>query len=432
MSNVAASRAESAGEPGAGLFDSVTRQFGKAADLMGLDPDIRKILATTKNEVVIHFPVKMDDGRIEVFSGYRVQHNDTLGPFKGGLRYHPAVCIDEVRALAAWMTWKSAIVDIPFGGAKGGIQFDPCECSPGEIQRITRRFTFALGCNIGPEYDIPAPDVNTNAQIMAWIMDTYLATVPPHERSANVHVVTGKPVASGGSLGRDKATGQGVVFMIQEWARDNGFDLNGATYTVQGFGNVGSWAARLLKPLGAKLVAVQDSTGCIVNRDGIDPDSLSGYCREHGGVAGCASGDPADCETFVSTEADIFIPAALENQITAETAPSMNVRLVAEGANGPTDPDGDAILEKKGIDVIPDILCNAGGVIVSYFEWLQNKRSEFWELEEVDAKLHKRLTNAYARVRDTAREHHTDWRTAAYIVALRRLEKSYKERGLFP
>ena len=432
MKEAATSRAETATEVGGGLFGSVTRQFDKAADLMRLDPDIRRILATTKNEVVIHFPVKMDDGRVEVFSGYRVQHNDTLGPFKGGLRYHPAVCIDEVRALAAWMTWKSAIVDIPFGGAKGGVQFDPLECSPGEMQRITRRFTFALGCNIGPEYDIPAPDVNTNAQIMAWIMDTYLATVPPHERSANVHVVTGKPVASGGSLGRDKATGQGVVFMIEEWAKDNGFDLEGATYTVQGFGNVGSWAARLLKPLGAKLVAVQDATGCIVNRDGIDPDSLTGHCREHGGVAGCASGDPVDCDTFVRTPADIFIPAALENQITAETAPHMDVRLVAEGANGPTDPEGDAILQEKGIDVIPDILCNAGGVIVSYFEWLQNKRSEFWDLEEVDTKLHRKLVSAYGRVRDTAKEHQTDWRTAAYIVALRRLEKSYKERGLFP
>ncbi len=417
---------------GGGLFAAVRRQFDKAADLMGLDEDIRKILATTMNEITIHFPVRMDDGRIEMFSGYRVQHNDVLGPFKGGLRYHPLVSRDEVRALAAWMTWKSAIVDIPFGGAKGGIQFDPHGCSPSEIERITRRFTYALGNTIGPEYDIPAPDVNTNAQIMAWIMDTYLATVPAHERSANVHVVTGKPVGSGGSVGRDKATGQGVVYTIQEWATDNDFDLRGATYAVQGFGNVGSWAARLLKALGAKMVAVQDASGCLQNTDGIDPDTLCDHAAEHGCVAGYTAGREVSCETFLSTPADIFIPAALENQITGETAALMKVRLVAEGANGPTDPDGDAVLRKRGIDVIPDILCNAGGVIVSYFEWLQNKRSEFWELEEIDTKLRKKMTNAYARVRETARERKTDWRTAAYVVALQRLERAYKERGIFP
>jgi len=415
-----------------GLFAAVRRQFDKAADLMGLDPDIRKILATTTNEVAVHFPVRMDDGRIDIFSGYRVQHNDVLGPFKGGLRYHPLVSMDEVRALAAWMTWKSAIVDIPFGGAKGGVQFEPGRCSARELERITRRFTFALGNTIGPEYDIPAPDVNTNAQIMAWMMDTYLATVPAHQRSANVHVVTGKPVGSGGSLGRDKATGQGVVFAIQEWAKDNDFDLRGATFAVQGFGNVGSWAARLLKGLGAKMVAVQDASGCLQNPDGIDPDLLCDHTAEHGCVARYAEAEDVSCETFLSTPADIFIPAALENQITRETAPLMKVRLVAEGANGPTDPDGDAILLGRGVHVIPDILCNAGGVIVSYFEWLQNKRSEFWELEEIDTKLQRRLTNAYARVRDTTKEMDTDWRTAAYIVALQRLERAYKERGIFP
>jgi len=419
-------------EKDGGLFNAVCRQFDKAADLMDLDPDTRKILAATMNEVTIHFPVKMDDGRIEIFSGYRVQHNDVLGPFKGGLRYHPLVSPDEVRALAAWMTWKSAIVDIPFGGAKGGIQFDPNGYSASEIERITRRFTFALGNTIGPEYDIPAPDVNTNAQIMAWMMDTYLATVPAHQRSANVHVVTGKPVGSGGSLGRDKATGQGVVYMIEEWAKDNSFDLGRATFTLQGFGNVGSWAARLLKPFGSTMVAVEDVSGCIVNEDGIDPDELLEHVNTRGGVAGFPKARPADCDTFVCTPADIFIPAALESQITAETAPHMRVRLVAEGANGPTDPDGDAILRERGIDVIPDILCNAGGVIVSYFEWLQNKRSEFWDLEEIDEKLSRRMRDAYSRVCDTAKDCRTDWRTAAYIVALRRLARAYKDRGIFP
>jgi glutamate dehydrogenase (NAD(P)+) len=414
------------------LYDNVVRQFGKAADLMQLDPDIRKILGKTTNEIVVTFPVKMDDGRIEMFTGYRVQHNNALGPFKGGLRYHPSVEIDEVRALATWMTWKSAIVNIPFGGAKGGIQLDPPCCSQRELERITRRFTFALGNNIGPEYDIPAPDVNTNSQIMAWIVDTYLSTIPPQERQASVHVVTGKPVELGGSPGRDKATGQGVVFTIEQWAKDNSFDLKGAAYTVQGFGNVGSWAARLLKPHGSRLVAVEDVTGAIYNSKGIDPEKLTSYAAGHGGVLAYPEAAPIDHETFLGTKADIFIPAAMENQITSDTAPLLNVRLVAEGANGPTDPEGDRVMEQRGIEVIPDILCNSGGVIVSYFEWLQNKRSEFWDLEEVDAKLHKKIITAYQRVRDTARSFNTDWRTAAYIVALSRLETVYKERGIFP
>jgi glutamate dehydrogenase (NAD(P)+) len=415
------------------VFENVARQFTKAAELMNLDPNIRRILSRTTNEAVVNFPVKMDDGRVEMFTGYRVQHCNLLGPFKGGLRFHPSVDLDEIRALAMWMTWKSAIVDIPFGGAKGGIQMDPSKYSIEELERITRRFTFALGNNIGPEYDIPAPDVNTNPQIMAWILDTYLSTVPPQERQRCMHVVTGKPVESGGSLGREKATGQGIVFLLEEWAREHEFDLKHATFMVQGFGNVGSWAARLLERLGAKLVAVEDVSGALINTKGINPDDLAGYASfKKGLVAGYPKAQPIDRETFLRTEADIFIPAALENQITAETAPWLNVRLVAEGANGPTDPDGDAILQERGIDVLPDILCNSGGVIVSYFEWLQNKRSELWELEEVDCKLHKRLVSAYQRVRDTARENNTDARTAAYILALSRLELAYKKRGIFP
>ena len=416
----------------ASVYENVTRQFDKAADLMGLDPEIRKILSKTTNEIIVNFPVTMDDGRLEMFRGYRVQHNNALGPYKGGLRFHPAVDIDEVRALATWMTWKSAIIDIPFGGAKGGIQFDPGDYSTRELERISRRFTFALGSNIGPEYDIPAPDVNTNAQIMAWILDTYLSMMPPLERNRSLHVVTGKPIESGGSVGRDKATGQGVVFLIEQWARDQEFDLTGATYAVQGFGNVGSWAARLMKPHGAKLIAVEDATGAAFSPDGIDPDDLTSYVGKHRGIAGYPGATPIDHEAFLSTQADILIPAALENQITAQTAPLVNVKLVAEGANGPTDPDGDAILQEKGIDVLPDILCNAGGVAVSYFEWLQNKRSEFWDLEEVDAKLHKKMVCAYERVRDAAQAYDTDWRTAAYIIAFSRLGKVYKERGIFP
>ena len=414
------------------LYSNVIKQFNKAADLMDLDPDIRKILQTTNNEITIHFPVKMDDGRIEVFSGYRVQHNDILGPYKGGLRYHPSVDIDEIRALAAWMTWKGAITDIPFGGAKGGIQIDPSKYSIDEIERITRRFTFALGNNIGPEYDIPAPDVNTNAQIMAWILDTYLSTMPPHERQRSRHVVTGKPIEAGGSQGREKATGQGIVFAIEAWTKDHNSDIGNAAYIIQGFGNVGSWTARLLKAHGSKLLAVEDESGAISNPDGIDADELTEYIKKYGGVEGYSKANAISHDEFLSTRADIFIPAAMENQITAETARLLNVRLVAEGANGPTDLDGDEILQKRKIDLIPDILCNSGGVIVSYFEWLQNKRSEFCELEEVDNKLQSKIVNAYTRVRNAAQQYYTDWRTAAYIVALSRLEKVYKERGIFP
>lgn len=414
------------------LYENVLSQFNKAADLMRLDPNIRKILAATANEIVAHFPVKMNNGQVEMFTGYRVQHNDALGPFKGGLRYHPQLDIDEARALAAWMTFKCALANIPFGGAKGGVQIDPSNYSATELERITRRFVFALGNNIGPEYDIPAPDVNTNAQIMAWILDTYLSTMPPHERQRNIHVVTGKPVAVGGSVGRDKATGQGVVYCIEKWAHDRKLSLNEATFTLQGFGNVGSWVARLLARLGAKLIAVQDVTGGTRNRDGIDPEDLLRYVKVRGGVFKYSGGEFVDNIMFMQTAADIFVPAAMENQITGETARWLKVDVVAEAANGPTDPDGDAILQERKIDVIPDILCNAGGVIVSYFEWLQNKRSEFWDLDEVDFKLRKKITNAYYRVRDKARELGIDWRTAAYVLALSRLERVYTERGIFP
>ncbi len=414
------------------LFDNVITQFNKAADLMQLDVNIRKILAKTSNEITVNFPVKMEDGRVEMFTGYRVQHNNALGPYKGGLRYHPSVDIDEVRALAAWMTWKTALANIPFGGAKGGIQCNPSQFSTTELQRITRRFTFALGENIGPDYDIPAPDVNTNPQIMAWILDTYLSTVPAHDRQRCTHVVTGKPIVSGGSQGRDKATGQGVVFLIEQWAKDHDVDLSKASYIVQGFGNVGSWAARLLAPHDATLLAVEDHTGAIYCEDGLHPERLAEHCRKAGGVAGFPGSTAIDHETFLKTKADIFIPAALERQITGETAQWLNVRLVAEGANGPTEPEGDAVLQARGIDLIPDFLCNSGGVIVSYFEWLQNKRSEYWDVDEVDTKLRKKVLAAYRKVRDKAADLRTDWRTAAYIVAITHIETVYKERGIFP
>jgi len=429
----AAVTAPTATKPHGSLYETVLRQFNKAADLMHLDDNIRKILAKTKNEIVVNFPVKMDNGQVEVFTGYRIQHNDALGPFKGGLRYHPDVNRDEVRALAAWMTWKCAIAGIPYGGAKGGIQIDPSKYSIVELERITRRFTYALAGNIGPEYDIPAPDMNTNAQIMAWIMDTFLSTVAPHVRQNNIHVVTGKPIESGGSVGRDKATGQGVLYAIQKWAADRQFDLSRATFMVQGFGNVGSFAARLLARCGARLVAVEDVTGAIRNTtDGLDPEQLMVFTKSHRGVNKYPKGEKIDHIQFMQTDCDVFIPAAMENQITETSAGWLKVKLVAEGANGPTTPDGDTILRERGIDIIPDVLCNAGGVIVSYFEWLQNKRSEFWDLDEVDTKLHRKMCDAYDRVREQARKFDVDWRTAAYVVALSRLEKVYKERGIFP
>ncbi|UCC41888.1 MAG: Glu/Leu/Phe/Val dehydrogenase [Candidatus Aminicenantes bacterium] len=414
------------------LYEKVVKQLEEAVDVVHFDRDICKILAATMNELIVHFPVKMDDGGIKMLTGYRVQHNNALGPYKGGLRFHHSVDIDEVRALATLMTWKSAITNIPFGGAKGGIQLDPAEFSTRELEKITRRFTFALGNNIGPEYDIPAPDVNTNPQIMAWILDTYMSTMTPNERNRCIHVVTGKPIESGGSQGRHKATGQGIIFLIEKWAEDHGFNLKGATYIVQGFGNVGSWAARLMKKNGSKLIAVEDVTGAISNSEGIDSDDLANYVKDKGGVLDYPKAQPIDHETFFSTKADIFIPCALENQITAETAEILDVKLVAEGANSPTDPRGDVVLQRKKIDVIPDILCNSGGVIVSYFEWLQNKRSEFWDLEEVDHKLYKKIIDAYERVHDTADKFRVNWRTAAYIAAISRLEMVYKERGIFP
>ena len=413
-------------------YENVQNQFKKAADLINLDPDVREILSKPANEIVTNFPVKLSDGRVKMFTGYRVQHSDVLGPYKGGLRYHPQVDINEVRALATWMTWKCAIADIPMGGGKGGIHMDPSKYSRRELEHITRRFAYALANNIGPEYDVPAPDVNTNAQIMAWILDTYLTTVPPTERNNHRHVVTGKPIEAGGSLGRDKATGQGVVFCIEQWAKDKGVDLAQTSYFVQGYGNVGSWAARLMKDHGSRLVAVEDHTGAIANPNGIDADSLLEYSQQNKGIAGFPGAESVDHTTFLATEADIFIPAALENVITFQTVDLLNVRLIAEGANGPTTTFADETLYKKSIDVLPDILANSGGVIVSYFEWLQNKRSEAWDLEEVDGKLYKIITRAYAKVRDNAEKFDTDWRTAAYVTALKRLEVVFRERGIFP
>ena len=414
------------------LYDRVIRQLNQIADLMGLDPDVRKILSETASEIVVNFPVRMDDGRVEVFTGYRVQHNNVLGPFMGGLRFHQAVDVDNIRALATRLSWKCSMIGIPFGAAMGGIQIDPRRYSAEELERITRRFTYSLGSNIGPEYDIPCPELGTNPQIMAWILDTYLSTMPPQERNRCKHVVVGKPIALGGCPGREKAAGQGLVFLLQKWAGDRGFDLGGSTFFVQGFGTVGSWSARLLCRLGAKMVAVEDASGAVANPDGIDAEALAAYVRRSGPIAGYPKAAPLEHEAFLATKADVFVPAAMESQITAETAPLLNVKAVAEAANSPTDEEGDAVLKGKGIDVIPDILCNSGAVIVYYFEWLQNRRSEAWTLDEIDERLKRTILGVYDSVLKTAGEFGTDLRTAAHIQGFTRLENVYRKRGIFP
>jgi glutamate dehydrogenase (NAD(P)+) len=416
-----------------GMYANVMKQFDKAADSLNLDAGIRKILGSTQNEILVNFPVKMDDGRIEVFSGYRVQHNNALGPYKGGLRFHPTVDIDSARALAIWMTWKTALAGLPYGGGKGGVTIDPTKYSQGELERITRRFTFALGDNIGPDLDIPAPDVNTNAQTMAWIADTYVATKSPQTRSINLHVVTGKPVGSGGLEGRDRATGFGVVSTIKQWAKLNNIDLNGKTYIVQGFGNVGYWAAHFMNQLGAKMIAVQDASGTLFHRDGINPESLYAHSSQNkGAVAEFSEATTILAEQFFGVECDIIIPAALGNQITMDNVHHIKASLIAEGANGPTDTAAEEILLARGVKIIPDILCNSGGVIGSYFEWLQNKRSENWKIQEVLERIDDQLETSFNKTVTTSDAYNVDWRTGAYMVALQRIEQTYKERGVFP
>mgnify|MGYP003638341211 FL=1 len=416
-----------------GMLENVMRQFNHAADIINLNSNIRKILSITNNELLIHFPVKMDNGDVEVFTGYRVQHNNALGPYKGGLRYHPTVDIDAAKALAMWMTWKTSLAGLPYGGAKGGIQIDPSKYSTAELERITRRFTYALGDNIGPEHDIPAPDVNTNSQTMAWIVDTYMSTKSPAERSKNQHVVTGKPLGSGGSEGRDRATGYGVFLNIKYWADKKKVDLKNKRFIVQGFGNVGYWTAYFLENEGAKLVGVQDAYGSITNSDGIEVSKLYQYMQGNkGSIVGYDNAQVVEKDHFFELDCDICIPAALGNQITAENATKIKAFLIAEGANGPTDVEGEEILLKNGVGIIPDILCNSGGVIGSYFEWLQNRNGELWQLEEVLAKLEKKMKEVFEKVYETAENRDGDMRTAAYIIAIERIEKAYVQRGIFP
>lgn len=414
------------------FFKVVQDYLDRAAKLINLEPFVKTILSQPKNELIVNFPVKMDSGEVRLFKGYRVQHNNILGPFKGGMRYHPGVTLDDVKALAAMMTWKGALMRLPFGGGKGGIKFDPASVSKHELQKITRRFTHALGTNIGPDYDIPAPDVGTNSQTMAWMMDTYSNMVGSYQKQSVKGVVTGKPVASGGTLGREKATGQGMVHCIVEWAKMHGFNLEGSTMSVQGFGNVGSNCAVILSKLGVSTIAVGDHTGYLYNPEGFNAHKLQDHVKANGSIAGYPGGKAITREEFFATKADIFAPSALENQIGESEAKALNVKLVVEGANGPTNPAGEKILLDRGIDILPDVLANSGGVTVSYYEWVQNKRSEGWTLEEVDAKLERAMQKAFKEVVDFARAKKCDYRVAAYGIALQRIESVYKEREIFP
>ncbi|MAP80545.1 MAG: glutamate dehydrogenase [Aequorivita sp.] len=416
-----------------GMLDNVLEQFNSAADKIDLNNNVRKILSITNTEIIINFPVRMDNGDVEVFTGYRVQHNNALGPYKGGLRYHPTVDIDAARALAMWMTWKTSLAGLPYGGAKGGIQLDPSKYSKGELERITRRFTYALGENIGPEHDIPAPDVNTNDQTMAWIADTYMSTKSTSERSKNQHVVTGKPVGSGGLEGRDRATGYGVFLTIKFWAEKNKVSLKDKKFIVQGFGNVGFWAAHFLEGEGAKLVGVQDAFGSIQNKEGINVTDLFNYGKANkGSIVGFPEATEMDGKEFFGLDCDIVIPAALGNQITKHNAHTIKASLVAEGANGPTDIEGEKILLERGITIIPDIMCNSGGVIGSYFEWLQNRNGELWQLDEILEKIEKKLKTTFLKVTDYSEKKEVDMRTAAFSIAIERIEKAYILRGIFP
>jgi glutamate dehydrogenase (NAD(P)+) len=410
-----------------GVFAAMLQEFEVAAKILDLDPGIWNILTKPKRQIIVSCPVQMDNGSIQVFTGYRVQYNITLGPAKGGIRYHPDVSLDEVTALAAWMTWKCAVAHIPFGGGKGGVICDPTKMSLREIEALTRRYTAEIIDAIGPEKDVPAPDVNTNEQIMAWFMDTYSMHVG-HTETA---VVTGKPVELGGSLGRREATGRGVMIITREAAKHLGFDLKGARVAVQGFGNVGSIGAGLLADMGAKIVGVTDWKGGVYNANGLDIKTMMQHNREHKTIAGFPGGEALTNEQLFKLDVEVLIPAALEGQITVENANDIKARVIIEGANGPTTPEADNMLHDRGVFIVPDILANAGGVTVSYFEWVQDRYGYFWTEKEVNDRLEAKMYEAFHDVLSTSKKYNVDMRTAAYIVAINRVATVTKMRGMY-
>jgi glutamate dehydrogenase (NAD(P)+) len=403
-------------------------QFDMAAEYLKLDPGLRQILRTPKRVMEVSIPVKMDNSQVKVFTGFRVQHNVARGPAKGGLRYHPGVTLDEIKALAAWMTWKTATVNLPYGGAKGGIICDPKRMSKGELERMTRRYAAEIQPIIGPEVDIPAPDVYTDAQTMAWIMDTYAMTVG----HASPGVVTGKPVSIGGSEGRSDATGRGCLYVVEEACKAKKISLRGATVAIQGFGNVGSAVARLFAEKKAKIVAISDSRGGVHNPRGIDPMRAIRYKERAGTVVGMPGASRISNDELLTLKCDILVPAALENVITLHNADQIKAKIVAEAANGPTTPHADEVLSRKGVFVVPDILANAGGVTVSYFEWAQDLQGFFWQVQEVNSKLEFVMKRSFNDVYETMRKFHVYPRAAAYILAVGRVAEAMTVRGLFP
>jgi glutamate dehydrogenase (NAD(P)+) len=408
-------------------WEAQSARFNFAAQKLNLDEGLWKVLQYPNRELIVHIPVSMDNGKLEVFTGFRVQHSIARGPAKGGIRYAPDVTLDEVRALASWMTWKCAVVNIPFGGAKGGVICDPHKMSMGELERMTRRYTAELIEFIGPEKDVPAPDVNTNEQVMAWMMDTYSM----HMRQTVTAVVTGKPINIGGSRGRREATGRGIMIVCDQAIKKLGLQPQGTRVIVQGFGNVGSNCARLMAQAGYKIIGVIEVDGALYNRNGIDVEALWKYREQHRGISGFPGADSADTAELMETECEILVPAATENQITSRNAARIKCRILAEGANGPTTATADEILAEKGVFVIPDILCNAGGVTTSYFEWVQDRQGYFWKESVVNEQLEDIMVNAFEDVVRYAQTHGVNNRIAAYMLAIDRVAYTIRQRGIY-
>jgi len=409
-------------------WDSALRQFDRAADHLPIKRGIREFLAYPKRELTVHFPVKMDDGSVRIFTGYRIHHSTVLGPTKGGIRYHQDVTLNEIRALAMLMSWKCAVVGLPYGGAKGGVVVNPKELSQSELERLTRRYATEISILMSPEGDIPAPDVGTNPQVMAWIMDTYSM----HRGYSTPSVVTGKPVAIGGSQGRVEATGRGVTIVAREAARMLGMNLQGATVAIQGFGNVGSVAAVLLSKVGCKIIAASDTRGGVVNTKGLDAGKLVEHKERTGSVVGFPGAEVVSNQDLLEVPCDILVPSALEGQITDDNAARLKTRLIVEGANGPVTPAGDDVLRDRKITVIPDILANAGGVIVSYFEWVQGLQQFFWTEEEVNENLERIMVRSFGQVAQVSTERNVDLRTAALIRGIDRVANALYIRGIYP
>ncbi len=408
-------------------FEAMMSRFDRAAELLDLEPGIYKILRNPEKQLIVSVPVMLDNGDVEVFTGYRVLYNTSRGPAKGGIRFDKMVTLEEVKALAAWMTWKCAVVNLPFGGAKGGVICDPLSMSVGELERVTRRYTKGIISLLGPDTDVPAPDVNTNERVMAWLMDTYSMHVGRTENA----VTTGKPVEMGGSLGRKEATGRGCMLVTKEALQHLGMDIKGATVAVQGFGNVGSIAAKLMAEQGARIIGVSDRAGAFFNAKGIDVDAAIKHVQQHRSLEGFTGADPIDAEELLTLDVDVLVPAALENVITTKNAPKIRAKVICEGANGPTTAAADPILDEKGIFVIPDILANAGGVTVSYFEWVQDRMGYFWSEATVNERLGDIMNRSFADVLQLSKQHRVNMRTAAYMLSISRVATVHRLRGIY-